>query len=246
MSDRLAGKTCVVTAAAQGIGRAVAEAFLAEGAKVLAVDLQRDVLEGWAVPAGAATAVLDATDADAVARLATENSDVDVLVNCVGMVKTDTVLTSSVADLELSFRVNVITMALMIKHFLPAMQARRRGAIVNIASVVSSVKGAPDRFSYGTTKAAILGLTKSVARDFVADGIRCNSISPGTVESPSLQQRMASQGDYQAAHAAFVARQPMGRIGTPQEIAAVALLLASDEAQFMTGENVVIDGGWSL
>jgi 2-keto-3-deoxy-L-fuconate dehydrogenase len=246
MGNRLAGKTCIVTGAGQGIGRAIAEAFLAEGADVLAIDLQKDVLESWAHPAGAQTAVLDITDAAAVAGLAATHSEVNVLVNCVGMVKTDTVLTSSVDDLELSFRVNVVTMATMIQAFLPQMRERRSGSIVNIASVVSSLKGAPDRFSYGTTKAAVIGLTKSVARDFIAEGIRCNSISPGTVESPSLQQRLSAQGDFEAAHAAFVARQPMGRIGSPQEIAAVAILLASDEAPFMSGSNIVIDGGMTL
>jgi 2-keto-3-deoxy-L-fuconate dehydrogenase len=246
MTKRLAGKTCVVTAAAQGIGRAIAEAFLSEGAEVLAIDMQQDVLEEWSIPAGVHTAVLDVTDETALAALASRFPQATVLVNCVGMVKTDTVLTATSSDLELSFRVNVVTMASMIKAFLPAMQAARNGSIINISSVVSSVKSAPDRFSYGTTKAAVLGLTKSVARDFIGDNIRCNSISPGTVESPSLQSRLASQGDYAAAHATFVARQPMGRFGTPQEIAAVAVLLASDEALFMTGENVMIDGGWSL
>lgn len=246
MTNRLSGKTCVVTGAGQGIGRAIAEAFLREGGKVLAIDMQKDVLEAWAHPAGAETAVMDVTDEAAVAALAAERQDVNVLVNCVGMVGVGTVLTASAAELERSFRVNVITMASMIKAFLPAMRERKDGSIVNIASVVSSVKGAPDRFSYGTTKAAVIGLTKSVARDFIAEGVRCNAISPGTVESPSLQQRMAAQGDFDAARAAFVARQPMGRIGTPEEIAEVAVLLASDEARFMTGSNIVIDGGMSL
>jgi 2-keto-3-deoxy-L-fuconate dehydrogenase len=162
------------------------------------------------------------------------------------MVRTDTVLTASAAELEASFRVNVVTMASMIRAFLPAMIERRDGSIVNVASIVSSEKAAPDRFSYGTTKAAVIGLTKSVARDFITQGVRCNSISPGTVESPSLHQRMAAQGDAAAARAAFVARQPMGRIGEPDEIAAVAVLLASDETRFMSGSNVVIDGGMSL
>lgn len=246
MGNRLNGKTCIVTGAGQGIGRAIGEAFLAEGGQVVAIDLQRDVLEAWAGPAGAQTAVLDITDAAAVAELATKHENVNVLVNCVGMVRTDTVLTSKAADLELSFKVNVVTMATMIQAFLPQMLERRDGSIINVASVVSSLKGAPDRFSYGTTKAAVIGLTKSVARDFISEGIRCNSISPGTVESPSLQQRLAATGDFEGAHAAFVARQPMGRIGSPEEIAAVAVLLASDEAAFMSGSNIVIDGGMTL
>jgi 2-keto-3-deoxy-L-fuconate dehydrogenase len=246
MGTRLQGKKCVVTGAGQGIGRAIAEAFANEGAQVLAIDRQSDALDAWAGSFGVATAVLDVTDGAAVAALADAHRDAAVLVNCVGTVATDTVLSAAAADLELSFRINVVTMATMIRAFLPAMIDRRDGAIVNIASVVSSEKAAPDRFSYGTTKAAVIGLTKSVARDFVAQGIRCNSISPGTVESPSLRERMAAQGDAVAARQAFVARQPMGRVGEPDEIAAVAVLLASDEARFMSGTNVVIDGGMSL
>lgn len=244
--DRLLGKKAVVTGAGQGIGRAIAEAFLAEGARVLAVDRQDDVLAAWAPAAGAEIAALDVTDAEAVAQLARAHTDVDVLVNCVGMVATDTVLTAEPADLERNFRVNVVTMATMIRAFAPAMQARRQGSIINIASVVSSVKAAPNRFSYGTTKAAVIGLTGSVARDLIADGVRCNSISPGTVVSPSFHERMAAQDDPAAAHAAFVARQPMGRLGEPEEVAAVAVMLASDEARFMSGSNIVIDGGMSL
>lgn len=246
MTGRLIGKTCVVTGAAQGIGRAIAEAFLREGGNVVAIDRQQDLLETWARPAGAQAAAVDVTDEQAVAAFAAANRDADVLVNCVGMVRTDTAATSSTSDLELSFRVNVVSMMTMIKAFLPGMRERGEGSIVNIASVVSSIKGAPDRFSYGTTKAAVIGLTKSVARDFIADGVRCNAISPGTVESPSLQERLAAGGDAAAARAAFIARQPMGRIGTPDEIAAVAVLLASDEARFMSGSNIVIDGGMSL
>lgn len=246
MVGRLEGKKCVVTGAGQGIGQAIAQAFHAEGAAVLAIDRQADVLESWAGPTGVTIAALDVTDEGAVAELAAGHQDADVLVNCVGIVLTDTVLTSSAADLERSFRVNVGSMATMIRAFLPGMRERRDGTIVNIASVVSSSKGAPDRFSYGTTKAAVIGLTKSVARDFIGEGIRCNSISPGTVESPSLQQRMAAQGDFEAARRAFVSRQPMGRLGTPEEIAAIAVLLASDEAGFMTGSDIIIDGGMTL
>ncbi|GFE83439.1 NAD(P)-dependent oxidoreductase [Steroidobacter agaridevorans] len=243
---KLSGKTCVVTAGAQGIGRAIAEAFKREDGDVIAVDMQRQVLQAWATPAGVRTAVLDATDEKAIERWAVELGPVQVLVNCVGAVATGTVLDGATQDLERSFRINVVTMASMIRAFLPGMRARRDGSIINIASVVSSVKAAPERFIYGTTKAAVIGLTKSVARDFISEGVRCNSISPGTVESPSLQARMAAQGDVEKARAAFIARQPMGRLGTPEEIAAVATLLASDEARFMTGENIIIDGGMSL
>ncbi|MDB5449746.1 MAG: NAD(P)-dependent oxidoreductase [Phenylobacterium sp.] len=246
MTNRLNGKTCVVTAAGQGIGRAIAEAFVREGATVVAVDLKQELLDAWAPAAGVTARTVDATDAAGVAALAAEFPETSVLVNSVGMVGVNTILDCSPADLELAFRVNVVTMSHSIRAFLPRMLERRAGSIVNVASVVSSIKAAPERFSYGTTKAAVIGLTKSVARDFIASGVRCNSISPGTVESPSLQERMAAQGDFDKARAGFIARQPMGRLGTPQEIAEIAVLLASDEAGFMTGENIVIDGGMSL
>ena len=244
--SRLNGKTCVVTGAGQGIGRAIAEAFVREGGEVVAIDMNREVLEAWTGPAGVKAEVLDVTDEAAVTALAARYAATDVLVNCVGMVGVGTVLDASNADLERSFKVNVVTMASTIKAFLPAMRERKDGAIVNIASVVSSVKAAPNRFTYATTKAAVIGLTKAVAMDFIGEGIRCNSISPGTVESPSLQERMAAQGDAEKARAAFIARQPMGRIGEAQEIAEIAVLLASNEAGFMTGSNIVIDGGMSL
>ena len=246
MSNRLSGKACVVTAAGQGIGRAIAEAFVREGATVVAVDMNPAALEAWAPALGVTTRILDATDPDGVAALAAEFPQTSVLVNCVGMVGVGTILDGAVTDLERSFKVNVVTMAYTIRAFLPAMLSRNAGSIINIASVVSSIKAAPDRFTYATTKAAVIGLTRSVARDFIASGVRCNAICPGTVESPSLQERMAAQGDFEKARAAFVARQPMGRLGTPEEIAAVAVLLASDEASFMSGDSLVIDGGMSL
>lgn len=246
MSSRLKGKTCVVTGAGQGIGRAIAEAFVREGGEVIAIDMNRAVLEAWTGPAGVKSEVLDVTDTQAVGELAARYGATNVLVNCVGMVGVGTVLDSTNEDLERSFKVNVVTMASTIKAFLPAMRERKDGAIVNIASVVSSVKAAPNRFTYATTKAAIIGLTKAVAMDFIGEGIRCNCISPGTVDSPSLQERMAAQGDYEKARAAFIARQPMGRIGSAEEIAEIAVLLASNEAGFMTGSNIVIDGGMSL
>jgi 2-keto-3-deoxy-L-fuconate dehydrogenase len=243
MSGRLAGKSCLVTAAAQGIGHEIARAFLREGAGVIAVDLREEGLQR--LP-GAQTACLDATDPAAVAALAAQFPQVGVLVNCVGYVAHGTLLETSLEQLHNSFRINVQSMHLMISAFLPGMRQRREGSIINVASVVSSEMGVPDRYAYGTTKAAVIGLTKSVARDYIGDGVLCNSISPGTVETPSLHERIRARGDFEAGRAAFVARQPMGRLGTPEEVAAVAVLLASDEARFMTGSNLIIDGGMSL
>jgi NAD(P)-dependent dehydrogenase (short-subunit alcohol dehydrogenase family) len=244
--NRLTGKTCIVTAAGQGIGRAIAEAFHREGANTIAVDLNGAALAAWTEKAGVRSAVLDVTDEAAVARLAEDIDDASVLVNCVGVVPEGALLDASVEELERSFRINVSTMHIMIASFLPHMRVRRDGSIINIASVVSTVMAAPNRYIYATTKAAVIGLTKSVARDYIAEGVRCNSISPGTVDSPSLQERIAAKGSAAEARAAFLARQPMGRFGAPEEIAEVAVLLASDEARFMTGENIVIDGGMSL
>lgn len=246
MTRRLSEKTCVVTGAGQGIGRAIAEALKAEGAKVVAVDLTPSPLQDWTEAAGVEAALLDVTDKDAVADLAQRHPETSVLVNCVGVVAGGTVLDCDEAELQRSFRINVGSMANTIQAFLPGMRARRDGSIINISSVVSSIKAAPDRFVYATTKAAVIGLTRSVALDFIGDGVRCNAICPGTVESPSLHQRMAAQPDPVQALAAFTARQPMGRLGRPEEIARVAVMLASGEADFMTGTNLVIDGGMSL
>ncbi|HTV78493.1 MAG TPA: SDR family oxidoreductase [Steroidobacteraceae bacterium] len=243
MPGRLLGKTCLVTAAAQGIGRAIAEAFLREGAEVIAIDLQEEPLRTLGATH---MAVLDALDEQAVADLQRRFPNVSVLVNCVGRVPTGTVLETDVGLLQQTFAINVVSMHNFISAFLPGMRARRDGSIINIASVVSSVMGAPNRYAYGTTKGAVIGLTLAVARDFITEGIRCNAISPGTVETPSLYERMAAQGDFERARAGFIARQPMGRLGTANEVASVALLLASDEARFMTGANLVIDGGMSL
>ncbi|WP_426051993.1 SDR family oxidoreductase [Brevundimonas sp. SL161] len=246
MTTGLSEKTCIVTGAGQGIGRAIAQALTDAGAMVIAVDLSRGPLTDWTSAAGVKSALVDVTDPAAVAQLAAQHPAASVLVNCVGVVATGTVLDSNAAELERSFRINVGSMANTIQAFLPAMLARRDGSIINIASVVSSIKAAPDRFVYATTKAAVIGLTKSVAMDFVGDGIRCNAICPGTVESPSLHQRMAAQPDPVAALAAFTARQPMGRIGQPEEIARIVVMLASGDADFMTGSAIVIDGGMSL
>lgn len=235
-----------MTAAAQGIGRAIAEAFIREGGRVIAADLQRDKLESIGPSSQVVPCSVDVTDAEAVAKLPWTNAHVSVLVNCVGIVEGGTLLDCPSDTLMKSFSVNVMSMHNTIRAFLPGMRKERSGSIVNIASVVSSVMGAPNRFAYGTTKAAVIGLTKSVARDFVTEGIRCNAISPGTVMSPSLRERMAASGDFEKAYAAFVARQPMGRLGEAEEVAAVAVTLASDEAKFMTGANIVIDGGMSL
>jgi 2-keto-3-deoxy-L-fuconate dehydrogenase len=246
MSYRLIDKVALVTGAAQGIGNAVAHAFLREGATVVATDLQLDKLTAEFAHTHAATERLDATDSAAVAAIADAYPNVNVLVNCVGWVAEGAIDESDIADLERSFQINVVSMARTIRAFLPRMRSRRDGSIINIASVVSSVMAAPNRFAYGTTKAAVIGLTLSVARDYVGDGVRCNAISPGTVDSPSLADRMRAQGDLAAARAKFIARQPMGRLGKAEEIAEVAILLASNEALFMTGSNVVVDGGMSL
>lgn len=241
---RLAGRTCFVTGAGQGIGRAITERFVAEGASVVAADLRfADKDNGIA---SISRRLLDVTDDAAVNAAAAAHRGTSVLVNCVGYVATGTILDSTIADFDRSIALNVRSMALTIRAFLPAMLERGEGSIINVASVVSSVMAAPERFAYATSKAAVIGLTMAVARDFVARGIRCNAISPGTVASPSLHQRFAATGDFDAAQAAFVARQPMGRLGQAEEIAAVAVLLACDEARFMTGSNIVIDGGMSL
>lgn len=242
MTGRLSGKHCFVTGAGQGIGHAIARLFAAEGAVVTGADLGFPL----DLPETVTPLVLDVTDEQAVNEAASASPEVSVLVNCVGLVANGTALECSMADFDRSMMVNVRSMALTVRAFLPAMLAREDGAIVNIASVVSSVTGAPNRFAYGTSKAAVLGLTKSIAADYVTRGIRCNAISPGTVESPSLLDRFAATGDAEAARRAFVARQPMGRLGKVEEIAAAAVLLASDEGKFMTGTNIVIDGGWTL
>jgi 2-keto-3-deoxy-L-fuconate dehydrogenase len=238
----LAGKTALITGAGAGIGRATAEAFLREGARVVATDRDPAALAGLA----AEQRTLDVTDPAAVRALAAALGRIDILVNCAGFVETGTLLDNDEAQWTRSFEVNVFAMARVIKAFLPAMLDGGGGVIVNIASVAGSLKGVPNRCIYGASKAAVIGLTKSVAIDFIARGIRCNAICPGTVDTPSLQQRLADTGDYDAARKAFNARQPMGRLGTAEEIAAMALYLASGAGAFATGQTFVIDGGFIL
>ncbi len=239
--NRFEGKLCVVTAAGQGIGRATAERFRAEGGRVVATDVDTAALAGLD---GMRTERLDVTDAAAISALAAELGAVDVLFNCAGFVHAGTILECEESDWDFSFDLNARAMYRTIRAFLPAMLDAGGGAIVNMASVASSVKGVPNRFAYTASKAAVVGLTKSVAADFVARGIRCNAICPGTVDSPSLHERLRATGDYEKARAEFIARQPMGRIGRAAEIAALAAYLASDEAGFTTGQVHVVDGGW--
>ena len=248
MSARLSGKTTFLTAAAHGIGRATALAFAREGARVIATDVDRAGLDSLARECGAAVRVLDVTDAAAIAAAALEVGKIQVLFNAAGIVHAGTVLDYSEADWDLAFNLNARSMARTIRAFLPGMLAQGGGSIVNIASVAGSVKGVANRFVYGASKAAVIGLTKAVAADFMTRGIRCNAICPGTVDSPSLAQRIAAQskasGKSEAeVRAMFVARQPMGRLGRAEEIAALAVHLASDEAAFTTGSVMIADGG---
>ena len=239
---RLAGKRAFVTAAGQGIGRACVEALTANGAQVVATDLNADLLGG--VDAEKAFA-LDVLDKDAL-QAAVKDASPDILVNCAGHVHGGSVLEVSDDDFAFAMHLNVRAQMHAIQAALPGMIDKGRGSIINIASVASSVMGLPNRCIYGTSKAAVIGLTKSVAADFVTKGITCNAIAPGTVDSPSLHDRLRATGDYDAAMAAFVARQPMGRIGTAPEIADLVVYLGSDETQYMTGQCISIDGGMTI
>jgi 2-keto-3-deoxy-L-fuconate dehydrogenase len=247
LSGRLKGKKALLTAAGQGIGAATTRAFANEGAEVYATDLNDQLLQKLAAELpGIQTRKLDVRDIQAVNALAAELGAIDTLFNCAGFVHQGTILDCNEADWDFSFDLNVKSMYRTTRAFLPAMLAAKKGSIINMSSGASSIKGAPNRFVYGATKAAVIGLTKSLAADFIRQGIRVNAICPGTVESPSLEQRIAALGDIEKARKEFVARQPMGRLGKPEEIAALAVYLASDESSFTTGQIHVIDGGWTL
>ncbi len=239
---RLEGKTALITAAAQGIGRATAELFLAEGARVIATDIN---LDGLKELTGCEIFQLDVLNPNEIQLLSQQIGAIDILFNCVGYVHNGTILDCEEKDWTFSLDINVTSMYRMIRAFLPGMISKGGGSIVNMSSVASSIKGVPNRFAYGTTKAAVIGLTKGVAADFVAQGIRCNAICPGTVQTPSLEQRLHATGDYETAYKNFVARQPMGRLGSAKEMAELALYLASDASSFTTGTINVIDGGWT-
>ncbi|MCE9596154.1 MAG: SDR family oxidoreductase [Planctomycetes bacterium] len=246
MGARLAGKRTLITAAGQGIGRATAFAFVREGADVLATDVDEAAVVALAkTNPRVRAAKLDVRDPTAIKALVERHGPFDVLFNCAGFVHHGTILDCDEEAWAFSLELNVTAMYRMIRAVLPGMLAQRKGVIVNMSSVASSVKGAPNRCVYGASKAAVIGLTKSVAADFVAQGIRCNAICPGTVQTPSLDARIAAQGDVAKTRAAFVARQPIGRLGSPEEIAELVLYLASDESSYTTGAIHVIDGGWS-
>ena len=247
MNGRLSGKHALITAAGAGIGRATALAFAKEGAKVLATDINADALASLAAEhASITTRTLDVTQAEQIKALVRESGPLDVLFNCAGYVHAGTILDTDDASWQRSFAINVDSMFQLCKAVLPGMLERGKGSIINMSSVASSIKGVPNRFAYSTTKAAVIGLTRSIASDFVARGIRCNAICPGTVKTPSLGDRVrALGGDEEANWRSFVQRQPMGRLGEPEEIAALALYLASDESAFTTGTVHIVDGGWS-
>lgn len=245
MTGRLEGKTAVVTAAGQGMGRATVLAFLREGASVWATDIDAAKLETLRDQAGVTVRRLDVLNAQDIQDFSKEIDAPDILFNCAGFVHNGAILDCDEDAFDFSVNLNIRAMYRMIRAFLPGMIERGGGSIVNMASVASTVIAAPNRFIYGTTKAAVIGLTKSVALDYVAQGIRANAICPGTVESPSLQDRMKALGDYDQARASFIARQPMGRLGTAEEVADLVVYLASNESAFMTGNAIVIDGGWA-
>ena len=242
MTGHLQGQVVLATAAGQGIGRASALAFARAGATVHATDIDTQALQDLSAQPGMFTHVLDVRDNAAIRGLVERIGRIDVLFNCAGIVQSGAVLEMADSDLDVAFDLNVRAMVRTVQAVLPGMLERGAGSIVNMASVAGSVKGVPNRCAYGVTKAAVVGLTKSIAADYVARGIRCNAICPGTVDSPSLQERMRAQGDYDAARAAFIARQPMGRLGTVDEIADLVVYVAG--AQYTTGQAHIIDGGW--
>lgn len=246
MSGRLEGKTAIVTAAGAGMGRAVALAFAKEGARTLATDIDPEALAKMAGTPNLETQTLDMLDPGAIARFAAGQGRVDVLFNCAGVVHNGSILECSEEDWTLAFDLNVRSMFRLTKALLPGMIEHGGGSIINMASVAGSLKGIPSRFVYGCTKAAVIGFTKSIAIDFIGKGIRCNAICPGTVDTPSLEERMRATGDAEKARAAFTARQPMGRLGRAEEVAHLAVYLASDEASFTTGAVHLIDGGLTI
>jgi 2-keto-3-deoxy-L-fuconate dehydrogenase len=247
MAGKLEGRVALVTSAGQGIGRASAIALAREGAKVFATDIRENLFANISKEHPGITAFkLDVLEQAAVDAALKRTGPIDILFNCSGFVHNGTVLDCEEKDWDFSFDLNVKAHYRMIKAYLPGMLAKGKGNVINMASVASSVKGAPNRFVYGASKAAVIGLTKALAIDFVSKGIRCNCICPGTVETPSLYDRMRAQGDVEKAKAAFIARQPMGRMAQPEEIAEMVVYLASDDTAFITGQALVIDGGWSI
>jgi len=243
-SGRLSGKTALITAAGQGIGRASVEAYVREGAKVFAADINPDTLAELDAMDHVTAMRLDVTDGDAVRQALASVDPLDILFNCAGFVHSGSILECSDEDWDFAFALNAKAMYRLCRAVLPSMVERGGGSIINMSSVASSLKGVPNRFVYSASKAAVLGLTKAIAADFITDGIRCNAICPGTVDSPSLHDRLRAMGDYDQALKEFIARQPMGRVGTTDEIAALAVYLGSDESAFTTGQAHIIDGGW--
>jgi 2-keto-3-deoxy-L-fuconate dehydrogenase len=246
MAGRLAGKTAFITAAAQGMGQAAALAFAREGARVWATDVNAQQLKGMEGTDGVRTRPLDVTDEAAIARIAQEVGDIDVLFNCAGIVHNGSILDASAKDWEQAFAVNVRSMFLVSRAFLPGMLKKQKGSIINMASVASCIKGLPNRCVYGASKAAVIGLTKSIAADYVRQGVRCNAVAPGTIDTPSLQGRINSYADPAQARKDFVARQPMGRLGTVDDMVPIFVYLASDESRFATGNVFSIDGGMTI
>jgi 2-keto-3-deoxy-L-fuconate dehydrogenase len=246
MAGRLSGKTAFITAAAQGMGQAAALAFAREGARVWATDVNAQALKAIDGKDAIRTRVLDVTDEAAIARAVQEAGDVDVLFNCAGIVHNGSILDASLKDWDQAFAVNVKSMLLVTRAFLPGMLKKQNGSIINMASVASSIRGLPNRCVYGASKAAVIGLTKSIAADYVRQGIRCNAVAPGTIDTPSLQGRINSYADPVQARKDFVARQPMGRLGTVEDMVPIFVYLASDESRFATGNVFSIDGGMTI
>jgi 2-keto-3-deoxy-L-fuconate dehydrogenase len=246
MAGRLASKVAFITAAGQGMGRAAALAFAREGAQVWATDMNQAALADLESQHGIKTRVLDVTDEAAISRVAREVGDIDLLFNCAGIVHHGSILDTATKDWDLAFAVNVKSMFLVSRAFIPGMLKKGRGSIINMASVASSLRGLPNRFVYGASKAAVIGLTKAIAADYVKQGIRCNAICPGTVDTPSLQGRINAQADPVQARKDFIARQPMGRLGTVDDVTGLLVFLASDESLFATGNAYSIDGGMTI